>query len=80
MLLSNGYKYSHTSVKENFQEVPRISLEEGEKITLLYEEGKLKLRQRGREATIEIPDSLDDLWYGVYLYEEGDEVEVLVKE
>ena len=27
MVLSNGYKYSHSSLKENFQEVPKISLE-----------------------------------------------------
>ena len=50
MLLSNGYKYSHSSLEDNFQEVPKISLNEGDKIELFYDEGKLKFRQKGYSA------------------------------
>ena len=50
MLLSNGFKYSHSSLRENFMEVNNISLEQGDKIKLEYNEGRLTFRQKHNEA------------------------------
>ena len=40
---------------------------------------KLIFEQSGNKVSLSLPAGLENIYYGVYLYEQGDEVEVLVK-
>lgn len=76
MLLSNNYKYSHSEGYENFKEVPDLSMNEGGLITLKYSDGLLTFTDGKKYAYLKIPlkNPEQELHFGAYLYEIGDEV------
>lgn len=54
-------------------------MEQGKTIKLLIEGNKLIFEQGYQRVWLTLPQKLDELYYGVYLYDEGDQAEVLVK-
>ena len=78
MLLSNGYQYSDSKLEENFVEYRGVCLEEGATVRVVGRGKELVFEQGYKQVKMGLPEE-GELIYGVYLYDEGDEVQVLVK-
>lgn len=47
-------------------------MEEGKKVKICIEGDRLVFEQGCGKVTLALPNGVQDLYYGVYLYEEGD--------
>ena len=78
MILSNGYKYSHSEKYQNFKEIPNLDLQKDDIVSLKYDDGYLTFSDGKKYQYLRIPEVKDDEYhFGVYLYELGDSVSIL---
>lgn len=81
MILTNGYQYSHSELEENFVEYRGIVLEEGSRVRIFSTDSEIVFEQGFKQVRMKVPEEeMQQLTYGVYLYNEGDAIEVLVKQ
>ncbi len=78
MVMTNSMLYSHSRHQQNGSIMKKFGLSEGDIVKVRYQNGKVFFIYKYLQESLDVDlKAGDHLHFGVYLYEVGDEVEIV---